>query len=72
MYEEYIYIYIHIYIYILNWVGPRRDLILNLFIYSFCPYIRVCSSLLLSSENIYGTMRLELTHVCSLNDFQLK
>ena len=62
-----------IYIYILKYVGPRRDL--YYLIYLFCSYIGFIyvyvSSLLLSSENIYGTRpsQWELALFCCLKVF---
>ena len=75
-----IYIYIYIYIYILKRVGPRRDLYFlrftDLLIYS---YKRVCFQLVsFFREHIWYkallmeySVILELTHVCSLDGFQL-
>ena len=56
-----------------KWVDPRRDLYFGWFIHLFRSYIRVCFR-----EHIWHkallmgySMRLELTRVCILYDFQL-
>ena len=57
----------------------RRDLYFLDFIYLFCSYIRVCFQLVaFVIKHIWHkvlltgySMRIEITHVCSLNDCQL-
>ena len=60
---------------ILKWVGPRKDLYFFLKIYSFILFLHTCmfpaccfchKALLMEYS-----MRLELTCICSLNNFQL-
>ena len=85
--DHYIYIYIYIYIYLFIYLNELAYEVIctfyYLFIYLFTflvlTYVYI-SSLILSSENMYVwhkallmgySMRLELTHVCCLNGFQL-
>ena len=74
-----VYIYIYIYIYIKIGRSMKIFVFLNSFIYLFCSYVHVGFQLVaFVREHIWHkallmgySMRLKLTHVCSLNDFQL-
>ena len=70
--------YIYIYFF-LEWVSPQKDLYFLGFIHLFCSYIHVCFQLdAFIREHVWHkallmgySMRLELTHACSLNGNQL-
>ena len=78
IYTHIIYIYIYIYMYIKFGRFTKRFVFLKC-IYLFCSYIRVCFQLVaFVREYIWHkamlmgySVRLELTRVCILNDFQL-